>query len=71
MKTLHGQEIPIDVERKDTILEVKERVEKTTGIPVEKQAMLFQGKSLENENNLPDYGIRKEGSIMHLVIRNR
>mmetsp|Transcript_15403 Transcript_15403/g.15988 ORF Transcript_15403/g.15988 Transcript_15403/m.15988 type:complete len:154 (+) Transcript_15403:36-497(+) len=71
IKTLTGSTIPISVEENDTILVLKEKIEKTSeNLPPRLQNLIFEGKPLEDSKKMIDYQM-KEKSIVNLVVRFR
>ncbi|KAI9263211.1 ubiquitin-related domain-containing protein [Phascolomyces articulosus] len=70
VKTLTGKEIEIDIEQKDTISRIKERVEEKEGIPPQQQRLIFGGKQMADEVEAQEYNI-VGGSVLHLVLALR
>jgi hypothetical protein len=72
LKLLTGKVVSVAYEPEQTVIEFKDNVKETTGIPVENQRIILAGKLLDDERKLSSYGV-KEGfsSVMHLVVRFR
>lgn len=70
VKTLTGKTITLDVVNTETILAVKEQIQRKEGIPVDQQRLIFAGLQLENDATLFDRWIDKE-STLHLILRSR
>jgi len=67
IKTLAGKTLPLDVEPSDLVDNLKAKVQDKEGIPPDMQALVFEGKQLENGRRLEEYGLR-EGATVHLVL---
>lgn len=51
-----------------TVLELKQRLAELSGIPLERQRVIFRGRVLNDERSLRDYKV-EEGNALHLVSR--
>ena len=68
IKVLQGQECSMDVSSDTTILQLKEQVAQRLKIPANQQKFLLSGKTLADEKNLNDYGV-KDGTKLILAVR--
>lgn len=57
IKTLIGKFITLNVDKNNTIEEIKKMIEKKEGVNVKKQILIYSGVFLDNDNTLSDYGI--------------
>ena len=67
VKHVTGKKTPLDVESKDTIQNVKEKIEAKEAIPSNQQQLIFQGKPLEDGRPLSYYDVKNE-DILHVVL---
>lgn len=69
IKIPDGTDITLEVEPVDTVLSLKNKIQKQTSIPIEKQQLFYAEKELADNRTLADYNIQKE-SIIHLVVKH-
>ena len=70
VKLLTGSQIEIYVHPKDSIWQVKERVEDFAGIDPKHQRLIYCGRQLKDERSVRSYNI-DGGCVLHLVIALR
>ncbi|KAJ1520433.1 hypothetical protein ONE63_003564 [Megalurothrips usitatus] len=70
VKTLAGRSFAIAVSRRDTIKQIKYRIQDHEGFSPDQQRLLFAGNQLQDELTIADYHILSE-STLHLIPRLR
>jgi UV excision repair protein RAD23 len=68
LKTMQNQQYSLDVEKTDTVLEVKKKIEAQEKHEVASQKLIFTGKVLEDDKILDEYNI-KENDFLVLLVR--
>jgi ubiquitin C len=66
VKTLDGKRITLDIQTKDTITNIKEKIQDKEGISPSEQKLYYIGRQLVDDRGLSDYYI-KNRSILHIV----
>lgn len=56
-------ELTVEVESGDSIDNVKQKIEDSTGYPVSKQILMFNNRVLSDDRTLADYNIQKESTV--------
>jgi ubiquitin C len=68
LKNLTGKTKTFEVEPSDRVENFRLKVQKSEGVPPDRQLIICSGKQLKDGHTLADYKI-KDGSTMHLVYR--
>lgn len=66
VKTLKGQTLTLEVEPTELVEAIMIQIREQTGIPVERQVLIFAGKPLEKDVKISDYSLQSE-STLHLA----
>lgn len=70
IKTLTGKTIILEVERAESVDNIKAKIQEQEGIPINQQRLIYGGKLLTDEIITPDYFL-SERSVIHLVLKLR
>ena len=70
VKMITGKTITLEIEGKDSIENVLQKIRNKEGTPEDQQTLFFSGKQLEEGKTINDYNIQNE-SILHLILRFR
>jgi hypothetical protein len=70
IRTMTGKVMYINCDETDTVLDLKNRIQKKDNTPLDHQRLIFNGKQIEDELLLSSYGI-SNNSIIHLILRLR
>ena len=69
VKNIVGKKYEITAEPKETILDLKAKIQDKDGIPPDQQIWTFAGRTLDDEKWVLDYNIT-EGSLINYSIKN-
>ena len=58
----------LEIDKSDTIDDLRRRINDKVGIPKDSIRLIFSGKVLMYETKCTDYGIRQD-SVLHMVLR--
>lgn len=61
------ENITLEVEDTDTVESVKEKIADKTGIPADKQTLMYNGETMQDEKSLQDYNVQEETTIKCFV----
>ncbi|KAF3784601.1 Polyubiquitin 3 [Nymphaea thermarum] len=64
----NGSKYRIEIGFFDTVLDIKERLEKRSGIPVKQQSVLFKGTVMDDEKEVHLYGLW-EGCCLEVLVK--
>ena len=67
VKWLTGKTIRLEVEPRDTVLDVKEQIKDKGDIPIDQQCLVVGDDELEDGHTLADCNIQKDSTV-HLVL---
>jgi ubiquitin-like protein Nedd8 len=70
IRSLTGRNIPVEIDLKQKVADLKEVVEVKEGIPPQQQRFLFAGRQLDDDKSLEECGV-VAGSDLHLVLSLR
>ena len=71
VKRLDGSILTVDVNRTDTFYTLKEKIMSISGIPIDRQRLIFATYyQVQDEQTLADYGIH-EGNTINLIIKSQ
>ena len=68
VKPSTGVTVFIDVEDKDAILSVKQKIDEKVNLAPENQSLVFEGKLLEDGQTVADCNLKND-SIIHMILR--
>ena len=69
VKTFQSKVLVLDVNKTDTIGDIKDKIQDKNGIPKYNQRIIISGKELEDKKTLNDYGLDNNSTI-HLVLKD-
>ncbi|OQR92435.1 hypothetical protein ACHHYP_03697 [Achlya hypogyna] len=68
VKTLDHRVFRVNLLASSSVPQLKRKIEVETGVDSDRQRLIFRGKVLKNERDLPSYAL-EDGHTLHLVIR--
>ncbi len=71
VKLWNGKQLTINFYYLGSIFELKKKVMKIEGIPIEGHELLFAGKKLQDDKTLADYNIKKESTIDLVLVQRK
>jgi ubiquitin len=70
IKTLTNKTITVRVDAENTVLDLKAKIQKAEGIPIDQQRLIYAGLQLDDDRTIGDYKIMPQATL-HLVLRLR
>ncbi|XP_052241111.1 uncharacterized protein LOC127851394 isoform X2 [Dreissena polymorpha] len=70
VRQLTGKILEVDIRLDQTVSQLKQLVEDSTGVPIDQQRMIFAGRELEEDRFLYEFDIEDKATL-HLVLRLR
>ena len=67
VESLAGKTIRLEVEPRDTVLDVKEQIKDKEGIPIDQQCLVVGDDELVDGHTLADCNIQKDSTV-HLAV---
>ena len=68
VKTLTGKTITVNILAKDTVADLKQKINEKEGIPINQQCLIAAGKQLADTDDINTIGVQNH-SVLHLVLR--
>jgi hypothetical protein len=68
VRELNGKNLTLTCDVNDSVEELKSKIQKARGIPIDQQRIIWTGKQVEDGRTLLDYNIGDESTV-HLVLR--
>ncbi|CAH0480812.1 unnamed protein product [Peronospora belbahrii] len=69
IKTLQGVAFSLDTELTDTVLAVKEKIEKLQQFPISQQKLIHAGKVLKDDSTLAEYNVKENDFLVVMVTK--
>lgn len=70
LKTLKGQQLPLDVDPETKVGDLKAKIAETHGMPAETQKLIAYGKVMDDEaKTIADYKIAENGFIVVMTVK--
>jgi hypothetical protein len=67
VKTLTGLEYLVGLAPDDTVAHVKAKLQEKSGVPVERQLLVYGGRALTDDEDVNDLGILQSSACIHMV----